>query len=278
MSRFHRGVISMILIGLVTLLHACSEPTGPFTGLPSEHFPSAGDAPTPVVAPLSLAPAFRVVGEGERTTFSLSATSAGGGTLPNPAVEWSSLDPIVATVSGEGAVVGTTAGVARIRARSGAAEDTALVAVVAGQGLLLTAFAEGAPELRARPGQTISVPVVLDLSRVSASGSLGAFQLELAFDPAVLEFVSAEPAVSGNALADLAAPGRVAFALATTAEQGKATFTLMNVTFRVRADARPGAGQRFTVTYPVQPVSTQLQRYDTPTTVGGSVVVAASTR
>jgi hypothetical protein len=125
-------------------------------------------------------------------------------------------------------------------------------------------------------GQTITVPVTLDLRKASANGDLGAVQFELTYDRAVLEFQSVTAGVSGSVDTHLVEPGKFRYAfVSTNPQQQNAPLTLATLTFRVAANAAAGPQQTFQVTYPQRPVDTSLNPYETPIVVGGRIRVVA---
>lgn len=83
-----------------------------------------------MVAITPQADTLNMIGDGLR--LEAVVLDASGRILPEAEVEWTSLDGGIATVDGEGRVVGLAEGVARIRAASGAASDTAMVLVRSG--------------------------------------------------------------------------------------------------------------------------------------------------
>jgi hypothetical protein len=228
----------------------------------------------PPVARLTLTPPFATVSQGATTTFSPLTVAANGDTLRGATITWSSTATGVATVDATGTVTGVAEGQARIAARSGSSADTATVAVLGPSSLLATAFVGGAPTGEVRAGQTFTVPVVLDLARVSANGDLGSVQFDLAFDPAVLEYVSAASALQGGSATNLVAPGRVRFAFAGTAPQGSAQLTLVTLTFRVAAGTAAGTHTVLDLAYTEQPTATNFSAYALPVTLDGRVRVA----
>jgi hypothetical protein len=172
-------------------------------------------------------------------------------------------------------VRGVAAGLAGVAAQVNGAADTALVAVLGPSGLLATAFAGGQPKLAARAGQTVVVAVVLDLSRVSATGDLGAAQFDLLYDPAVLGFQSAQAGVSGSAATHVPTPGVFKFSFAATEPQNAPRPTLVTVTFQVAAGAQPGTERAFSLTWTAPPASTGFTAYGIPLSAGGRVLVVA---
>ena len=159
----------------------------------------------------------------------------------------------------------------KIAVRAGSATDTLAVAVLGGQNLLLLAGVDGSPAAEVRPGAQVTVPVTLDMSKVSPTGDLGSIQFELHYDPAVLEFVSGSDELSGTALINRVEPGRVRFAFASTDPQAKSALTLAKLNFQVVETAPAGALSAFSVTLAGAPTASDFGKYSTPVTFGGSV-------
>jgi hypothetical protein len=151
-----------------------------------------------------------------------------------------------------------------------AAHGRAVHVAGAGQDTLRsTALANGAAVAQVRREAAVTVPVTLELG---AQGDLGAAQFELTF-PALLQFVSATPGVAGIAQAHLAAPGRIRFAFAGTAPQGKAALTLVTLSFRVAPDAPVGAEGAIRLTYTARPATTGFRLLPLPAGAGSTVRV-----
>jgi hypothetical protein len=156
-----------------------------------------------------------------------------------------------------------------------AVSDTAAVAVLGGTSLLSTAFAGGTYTTSVTRGQTISVPVVLDMSRVSTSGDLGAAQLDLTYDPAALEYLSAQATATGSSSVNSPGAGTVKFSYAHTAAHGSGVVTLVTLTFQVPSTAVVGRTYAFSLVYVGQPTSTTFAPYGTPIAVGGRIRIVA---
>jgi uncharacterized protein YjdB len=239
----------------------------------------------PAASRVALSPLFATTDVGQTTDLSAQALNAQGQPIQGATITWSSLNTNVATVNpANGRVAGQAAGQARIVAQSGNVADTATVAVLGTRSILSTAFARegtsttGPGVLRANvtAGQTITVPVTLDLRKASANGDLGAVQFELTYDRAVLEFQSVTAGVSGSVDTHLLEPGKFRYAfVSTNLQQQNAPLTLATLTFRVAANAAVGAQQTFQVTYPQRPVDTSLNPYEAPIVVGGRIRVVA---
>lgn len=226
-------------------------------------------------ARVQITPRFATVDVGAAVPLQVAAFDAAGVAIPSPVVAWSAASPERATVSAAGSVSGVAAGLAAFQARVDAAADSAWVAVLGPATLLSTAFAGGNVAATAAPGQTVSVPVLLDLSRVGADGDLGSAQFDLLYDPAVLEYVSAQVGVTGSASYNVPTPGTFKFGFAATAAQGASSLTLVTVTFRVAAGAPAGTLRAFTLAYTAPPTSTGFAAYGAPLSVGGRLRVVA---
>jgi hypothetical protein len=275
MPSVRRKYLWAVSYALLASTVACSgDATAPdFTGLPGG---DPVDPPAPTVAEVSLSPTYRTASPGETVAFTAHLYDAAGRALSGPTVEWSSVDPELLQVDATGRVSPQHAGVGRVVAHSGTAVDTALVAVLGAHDLLVSALPTGTVKASRAPGQEVSIPVTLDLSRVSSAGDLGAIQFDVSFDPAVLEYVSSAVSVAGVAAANLVEPGRVRFAFAGTEAQGKALIPLMTLTLRVKSQAAAGSFSGFAVSFVGQPMSTGFDAYQSPMSVAGTVVVAPS--
>lgn len=227
-----------------------------------------------IAARVSLAPSFTAVAAGGSAQLRAAAFDAAEVEIPDPVTHWGG-GGAIAAVSQTGSVTGTAVGIAAVTARVDAAADSAWVAVVEPQGLLSTAFARERVKTAAAPGDTLTVAVVLDLSRAAADGDLGSAQFDLAYDPAVLSYVSAEGVAAGSSTFDVPTPGTFKFAFAATAPQTSATVTLVQVRFRVAAGAPVGAQRVLTLTYTAPPTSTTFASYPLPVGVGGRIRVGA---
>ncbi|HEX8362691.1 MAG TPA: cohesin domain-containing protein [Longimicrobium sp.] len=136
-----------------------------------------------------------------------------------------------------------------------------------------TALANGTASAQVRRGEVVTVPVTLDLPDAGAQGDLGAVQFELSFPGEILRYVSAAPGVAGAAQTHLGAPGRVRFAFASTAPQGKPRLTLVTLSFRVAPDAPAGARGDIRLSYTARPVTTGFRPLALPVATGATVSV-----
>lgn len=139
----------------------------------------------------------------------------------------------------------------------------------------MTAMVGGVSRMEVRSGETIALPVILDLFGGTVGGKLGAVQFDLRYDPALLVYSSATPGVRGPAMINLVEPGRLRFAFAATEPQDSATITLLTAVFQVASTARVGAQQSFRIEYSGPVASTTLEVYPTPVTRAGSLRIAA---
>lgn len=233
----------------------------------------------PQAARVDVSPLFATLDVDGTTTLSATPRDAAGNPLAGVPTTWSSTSGTVATVSQTGTVTGVAAGRVGIVARSGTAADTATVTVLSSRSLLSTAFAGGAIRTDVRPGQTVTVPVTLDMSRVSSNGDLGALQFELAFDTTTLRFRSGSSTLSGSTDFNLVSPGRLRFVFAGTTPQGSSRLTLVTFTFDVPSGATVGARSALELVYPSstegRPRSTTFASYETPIAVGGRIRVVS---
>jgi uncharacterized protein YjdB len=226
-------------------------------------------------ARVGLQPDFVAVNVAADRTIAALAFDASDVAIPNPVVTWTTAAAATAAVSEAGMVHGVAAGVTTLTARVNDATASAAVAVLGARDLLSTALVGGAYTADVTPGQTITVPIVLDLSRASATGDLGAAQLELTYDASVLTYVSAQANATGSSTVHSPSAGSVRFSLAHTAAQGQGSVTLVTVTFTVAAGATVGDVRTFGLAYAGPPASTTFESYSTPIVVGGRIRVVA---
>ena len=225
------------------------------------------------LASIELSPSFHVVRVGQSKALGVRGLSTDGREIAPPNVHWVAPDSAVVSVGSNGTTRANRMGVGTVIAVAGSIADTATVAALGPQSLLTTAFAGGNIDATARAGQTVSVPVVLDLSSVSSAGDLGSLQFDVRFNPALLQFQSAASAASGASAANEVEPGRVRFAFAASEVQGKDVVTLVTLTFKVPATAAVGAREAIGIEYRVPPTSTSFQKYEMPIAVGGTIQV-----
>lgn len=232
-------------------------------------------APQPVAARVAVVPTFATVDAGGTSTLRAAALAANGDTVRGAAFTWTATPQAAATVNTAGVVTGVARGLALVEARAGNLADSAVVAVLGPSTLLSTAFPAGSIRTSVAAGQTFTVPVVLDMSKLGSNGDLGSAQFDLVFDPAVLQYVSAASTLQGASETNLVSAGRVRFAFAGTSVQGNPRPTLVTLTFRVAAGAAAGTQTLLDLTYTVAPTSTSFAAYEIPLAVDGIVRVAA---
>jgi hypothetical protein len=99
------------------------------------------------------------------------------------------------------------------------------------------------PIITGSPGDTLTVPVQID-----EAGGAEAVDLQLSWDPAVLQVLAVRPGVGGrgatlisNSLESAAATGRLAVGLALDAPLGPGGRSLLEIDFRIRPTASLGA-------------------------------------
>lgn len=228
-------------------------------------------AAAPVPASVTVAPGFATLAVGASQAFTVTVLSTDGDPIPGAVVTWASTTPAVASLSGT-TVSGVAPGVSRIAAAAGALVDTATVAVLGPASVLATALPGGSIHASAQRGDTVRVPVVLDISRPSPTNELGSVQVDVLYDPAVLRFVRAD-SVLANAVWDLRALGRFALAFAATEPQPPGAVRLATLVLVVRADAAAGAVSAFPMEFAEAPRSTSLQPFADPVAVAGRVRV-----
>lgn len=231
---------------------------------------------TRIATAVTTAPDFATVSVGGTTQITAQARDAAGVIL-NPAVAWSSLATDRATVAGVGAgatVSGVAPGVTRIAARVNTAADTSLLAVLGPQSILSTGFIDGRYSATVTRGQTVNVPVVLDMSRASAGGDLGSIRFDLMYNTAILSYRSAAVGVNGSATAGVVTPGTFRFVFTGTAPQGRSSLTLVTLTFDVPQTAPLNANTVLVMNYTGAFTSTAGQPYELPVTAWGRLRVA----
>lgn len=141
-------------------------------------------------------------------------------------------------------------------------------------GLRLSALPAGAATLEVKPGERVSLPLVLDLP-ASAAG-LGAIGVELRYDPDILHFDSASTPLAHALVADQeTAPGHLRLALAATESLGVGPLTLFQLQFTVKPGARAGASQSFQLLVPQAPRDLSFRPYAAPSIAGGAIRVAS---
>jgi hypothetical protein len=225
--------------------------------------------PTPPAAQVTISPQFIAIDAGSTTALTVKAVSAEGDTLRAPVATWGTTPGAAATVSSAGVVSAVAPGLARVVGRVDAAADTAIVGVLGPATLLSTAFVGGSATSSARPGEAVTIPLVLDMTKASTNGDLGAADLELTFDPAVLVYDTATSTISGSIQVNLASPGHVRLSLASAAVQGVARMTLATLSFHVAPGAAAPSRTQVGIVFTQAPVSTGFGQYASIVTVGG---------
>jgi hypothetical protein len=226
----------------------------------------------PAAARVEVTPRFGTVAVNATVALEARAFTADDTRVLFPTITWTSLSGAL-SVSASGQASAAVPGVYRAFAQVNAARDTATLAVLGSTSLLSTAFAGGAILADARAGETVDVPVTLDMSRVSTTGDLGSLQFELRFDPAVLSFESHTAGARGAVDAFSPSAGVVRAAFAETAPQGAAQFTVVTLRLRVAAGAAAGTRTALTLLYTANPTSTGFATYSAPVSVAGRVRV-----
>jgi hypothetical protein len=259
----------VVSLGMLMVAVACDgDLLAPESGSKPDQEPPAAP-PQPEIARLVVSSRFHVLTVGETSDLGVRALDAGGQEVASSRALWRSLTPIVASVSGSGSARAEAPGLARVAVEAGSAADTVLVASLGPRGLLMTAFVDSSFHKEVSPGQTISVPVVLDLSRATSGGDLGSLQLDLAFDAGTLLFTGSTAGASGTAVTHQPERGRIRFAFAATEAQGKDLVTLVTLNFQVSPHAAAGTQRAFEVTMASRPTDTSFLELEKPLSVGG---------
>jgi uncharacterized protein YjdB len=225
-----------------------------------------------VAAVVAVTPPFAAVGVDAPVQLHATAATASGAPVYVPEIAWAAVDAGVAVTS-TGLVSASQPGAYRVRAGQDAAADTATIAALGPSSLLLTAFPSGQAVAAAGAGGSFDVPVVIDMSRASATGDLGSLQLEVAYDPAVLAYDSYAAAAHGSLGVASPAAGTVRVAFAETSAQGSGAFTVVTLRFHVIAGTPSGSRAALRVRTTAVPTSTGFVAYSTPIAAGGTVRV-----
>ncbi|HYW12536.1 MAG TPA: Ig-like domain-containing protein [Longimicrobium sp.] len=245
--------------------------TATVAGLAGSPATFTANAAAPIPASIEVTPVFATVDVGATTAFSAVVRSTEGDIIVGAAVSFSTAGTNV-TLTSAGSVTGLTPGVNRIVGAVNDLRDTSVVAVFGPSTILGTAFAAGTPYAIAQRGDTLRVPVLLDMSRPSPTGDLGSIQLEVVYDPAVLELVRAENVLPGSA-GNVRIPGRYAIAYAGTQPLGTPTVRLATVVLVVRGTAAAGAVSPMTLLVTEAPRKTDFAPLSTPLIVHGRVYI-----
>lgn len=226
-------------------------------------------------ARVAITPSFSTIDVGAEKTLAVAAYDALNVAITSPTTAWSAGSSAVATVSTAGVVKGVTQGVSVVAAKVDAMADTAAVAVLSPTGIAASVLASNAYTADAKPGQTVTAVVALDMSRPSATGDLGAAQFELTYDPSLLTYVSAESNATGSSNFNAPSAGSFKYSFAGTAVQGAGTVKLVTITFTVSSSATAGTIKPFTLSFTGSLTNTSFQNYTTPVVVAGRVRVIA---
>lgn len=247
--------------------------TATVAGLTGSPVTFTANATAPVPASIDVTPVFAKIDVGATTTLTAVVRSAEGDVISGAggSVTFSTPGTNV-TVSTSGTVTGVTPGVNRIVGALAELRDTSVVAVLGPATILGTAFASNTPYATAQRGDTLRVPVLLDMTRPNPTGDLGSLQLEVVYDAAVLDLVRADSALPGSE-GNVRVPGRYAIAYAGTLPLGTGTVRLATVVFVVRGTAAAGAVSPMTLLVTEPPRKTDFTPLSAPLIVHGRVRV-----
>jgi len=230
-------------------------------------------------ASIALTPELTILAIGGTVQLRAAAVDAEGDTIPPTQLAWSFDEtrragaPVLAATGEPGVYRGAALGHTTVQAElGGVSSNTAVVAVLGEGELFATAFPNGSRNLQARAGDRVTVPVILDLSRVANPGDLGALELEVGYNASALALKSATPGITGS-ISEGGTPGRYRFAFASTSPTASARFTVVSLVFEVAATAPPGIAVPFTLTFPSAPASTGFAAYPQPVVLNGGLTV-----
>jgi hypothetical protein len=230
-------------------------------------------------ARIAISPELTSMAVGETVQLRAAAVDAEGDTIPPAQLAWTVNETrrtgaaVLAATSEAGGYRGAALGYATVRAElGGLSSNTAVVAVLGAGELVATAFPNGSQTLRARAGDRVTVPVVLDMSRVATPGDLGAVELEIAYDRLAVVLRSATPGIAGTA-GEGGTPGRYRLSLATATPTASPRLTVVSLVFEVAAAAVAGSTVPFTLTFPSAPTSTGFAAYPQPVVLNGSLLI-----
>jgi uncharacterized protein YjdB len=219
---------------------------------------------------VTLATSLDVGGSSQAT---VQAKDSGGTAISAPSPQFVSSNPAVATVAASGLVTGISSGVIRITATVDGVSSSADLAVLAGTDIFSSSVVGGASPSFVPVGATFEVPVLVDMSRVSANGDLGSAQFNLDYDAQVFTYQSAITSVGGSADFRDDGSGRFAFAFAASTAVGNSVFTLVTVTFQVAPGAAVGTERAFALTYTATLTGTDFAALVNPIVLSGRVKV-----
>jgi hypothetical protein len=224
----------------------------------------------PTAVQVRVTPRYLAVEAGDSATVTLSAVAANGDTVYTPAIIWSSDAAAVAGGAGM-RVRGLAPGAARLAAAVDGASDTVTVAVLGPASVFSTAWPREQFNLSLRAGDTVSVPVIMDLGRRGTSGDLGAAQMSFSFPATLLEYLDTAPGSGATALVHQTQPGTLRIAYAASDPQPGARITLVVLRFRVAAAAAAGQQARLGLTHLIEPLGTTFQPLGMPVVPQGSI-------
>jgi uncharacterized protein YjdB len=224
-------------------------------------------------ATVQVSPAYATVDAGASTTFTATARNRLGEVLGGAAFTWATAHADTATIAQNGTATGHAEGQTLVTALTAAVSDTARLVVLGPTSLLSTAFGRDSITAHVRAGDSVTVVVRLDLSRVSTDGDLGSVQFDLAFDPALLSFAAVDSPLNGTVTTANPDAGVFRFGFKGTQPQGANQLVLARVRFNVAANAAPGAVGRFDLTHTASPRNTAENAYPAPVSVDGLFVV-----
>jgi hypothetical protein len=226
----------------------------------------------PVASRVRVTPRYLAVNAGDSALVSVEAVAASGDTVYTPAITWTSDSSAVAGGAGP-RVRGLAPGAARLAATVDGISDTVTVAVLGPRSLLSTAWARGQMEASVRAGDTVSIPVVVDLGRRGTTGDLGAAQMSLAFPTTLLEYVDADAPAGVTVLVHQAQPGTLRIAYVASDPRTDARVTLVVLRFRVAAAAAAGQRGRLRLTHLIEPLGTTFQPLGMPVVPQGTIQI-----
>lgn len=231
-----------------------------------------------IPASISLTPTSLNLNTGQAQTMTASLADSSGALIPaataDGALRFTTSQAAVASVDATtGAINALTAGTVVIRAQSvtvPAIADSSYIAVTAANSILATAIPFGSTgTLSLARNQTLRVPVTIDMSRVSATGDLGAADVKVRFSATALQFDSAQ--VVAGAVGNLSATGEYSIAFAGTNAVGASSVIVGTVFLKVLPTAVRSTDAVLNLIFPYAPVSTGIVNYQAPVVLPGRV-------
>lgn len=219
-----------------------------------------------------ISPVADTLAVGATRQFTAQAFDAGGNPLA-ATITWSSANAGIASVNATGLASGVAAGVTRIIATAGSVADTADIGVAGASSIVSTAFPNGSAHASVRVGDTVTVAISFDMSRVSANGDLGAVEMVLHYDAASFTVTSAVSGVTGTGVPNTDVAGRVSFGNINVSPQGSSKLTLLTVKMVVNPGVAVGSVHKLALAFPNPPSNTSFTNYQTPVAVAGKVAV-----